>query len=129
MTSATATRWQLQAEPPAEARCVFCETDGPLVDTGLELDGERRLYVCPDCVTGLARTARVGSKAAEALRGEYEAEVRGRDERLSALADQLDQRAQQIKTLEGELARLREAHERDAHVTRQIRTLTEQLTP
>jgi hypothetical protein len=96
VSTISATRWQLLGEAREAAACVFCESGGPLVDTALELDGERRLYVCPECVTGLARTATVGSNAAEALRHEYESEIRERDERLRSLADQLGEQERQF---------------------------------
>jgi hypothetical protein len=89
MSTVAGLRWQLSKEPPEEARCLLCG-DGtpPLVDLALEREGER-LFLCPECVTGLARTARVGSKAAEALRLEYQAEIAERDERLRSMADEL----------------------------------------
>ena len=84
--------------------------DGPLVDTGLELDGERRLYVCAECITGPARTP--ASAARRRLRHEFEAEIAERDARLSALAGQLTAAEKTIKEQREEIAGRGEALDR-----------------
>jgi hypothetical protein len=83
-------RWLL-SEDKGES-CLTCtRSDGPLVDCGLELEDGRKVYVCVECVTRLAKVARVGSKAVDAVREQLEAEIAERDQRLAALAGQLVQ--------------------------------------
>ena len=73
----------------------------------------------PECVTGLAKTARVGSKAAEALRFEYENELAERDARVNALAEQL-------RVAERNLAEQREQSVRSQEALDQARVLASQ---
>jgi hypothetical protein len=126
VTTVTASRWQLVSEPPEEARCFLCGEGERLVDLALEREGER-LYVCVDDITALARTARVGSRAAEALRAEYEAELRERDQQLGALAGQLAEKDAALEAKDAALNEVRDARERDVQLTRQIQALASQL--
>jgi hypothetical protein len=102
-----AQRWRLVQELPEGAACLHCgETSAPLVDCAHEIDGER-IFCCADCAAGLARVARVGSKAALELRHEFEAEAAAQEAMLTARDTELAERARQIESLSGELEAMR----------------------
>jgi hypothetical protein len=71
--------------------CLLCtaDDDRSKVDTGTDLEDGRRVYVCGECTTRLAKIAPVGSKAVDAVREQLEGELRVRDESIAALSAQL----------------------------------------
>ncbi len=49
----------------AKEGCYLCLRAGPLVDTGMQIEGEGILAVCTSCVADLARKANIGDPDAD----------------------------------------------------------------
>ena len=90
----TAERWTTTER----GECLLCTAhdDRSKVDTGTDLEDGRRVFVCTECVTRLAKVQRVGSKATDAVRDELEAEIAERDQRLASLAGQLSEQERKL---------------------------------
>lgn len=88
----------------AKEGCYLCQNGGPLIDTGMQIEGEGILAICLSCVADMARVAGFSDPDADA--------------EIEQLAQLVERQAKDLtfqKDLEGSLRKqLRESHrERD----------------